>query len=258
MQKRTFDQFTSLMDVHQFISLMTQCPDPTKARRYYNEIMGFDVEGPQEPENIEFVSSRDTQAFDKVPSERDAWPDEVREFVESLEAEGHEVHVQELTVDDLPSTAEGFTNLDDIDDLMAQIGAMIMSEPTENEDTDMLGSDLYDAITSAEVNSSLPDWAAKRCVDGDPIERMTQLCTRNGQVTGNATIFDIVSHRGDSLFYVITDAMNVMKLTFNEMVEMFHPPLYIMKDFPNNETDLVGEFLNDWYIDNAGYPLETY
>lgn len=104
-----------------------------------------------------------------------------------------------------------------------------------------------------EEEEPLPQWAVSRA-HGRYIQKMTQLVTRDGRRTGNATIFDIVydAKYNQTQFWVITDARNVMKLSFNEMVELFHEPKYILMDFPNNQDDQVGEFLNEWYSENIG------
>lgn len=268
MTKRTFDDFMNFLDPHQFMALMRECPNPSKARAYYNDLMGFDKEEP------EFVSSRDTD--NDTTAVEDSWPPELREFVESLEAEGHTVIVHEIDLDD---PDEQCFAVDGMDEIMAEIGATIMGEAPENmfttgfdlgdEDETVVGLDDFDTVLADFIRGNLesglseqllPEWAAKGCLGNPVIERMTQLCTRNGNIVGNATIFDIVYNAeiNEAQFWIITDAKNVLKLSFNEMVELFHIPKYVMKDFLNNEDNSVGEFLNDWYIDNAGYSVDSF
>lgn len=107
---------------------------------------------------------------------------------------------------------------------------------------------MNDAIDS---NDELLPEHVKRIADPDNIERMTQLSTRDGRNIGNAVIFDITVKKDLVLFYCITDAYNIVCLNLHEMHELFHPPKYILEDFPNNEDLDVTTYIENWYDNTA-------
>lgn len=84
------------------------------------------------------------------------------------------------------------------------------------------------------LEEPLPEWAAE-LADDTRLQRMQQLYTRDGRRTGNATIAEIVYlHKYlEAQFIVATDAGNIMKMTYNEVCELFEFGKYIMKEFPN-------------------------
>lgn len=133
------------------------------------------------------------------------------------------------------------------------------SEPQEGNSEDQFFNAINDFFNAAdaeeEFNAILPDWAARAVKVGDDLETMTQLLTRNGQVTGNATVFRITidTHTHEPRIYVITDARNIMVLTMNEVIGMFHPPKYVLKDFPNNDNCEVSDYLDNYYEENLGF-----
>ena len=111
----------------------------------------------------------------------------------------------------------------------------------------ILEDGLEDSFENPEQD--LPDHCERHVTKGE-LERFTQLSTRDGRSTGNAVIFDITIRKGLAIFHCITDACNVIELTMEEMITLFHPPEYILNDFPNNQNGDVSDFLNDWYDDN--------
>lgn len=92
----------------------------------------------------------------------------------------------------------------------------------------------------------MPSWASRR-VNPDMLETMTHLSTRDGRKIGNAVIFDITFNRAieETFFHVITDACNILSLTYYELGEYFHAPEFIAVDFPNN--DAAEEAIMKWY-----------
>ena len=77
----------------------------------------------------------------------------------------------------------------------------------------------------------LPYWAEKLS-SGSYMEDGAQLSTRDGRRIGNAVIILIYNHYGlkEEVAVCITDAGNVLRLTNNELKEIFYPPKYIMKE----------------------------
>jgi len=96
----------------------------------------------------------------------------------------------------------------------------------------------------------LPEWAECKASERH-LERMTQLCTKDGRRTGNGVIFDIVFDylSGEAQFWIITDARNIIKLTFKEVMELFHEPTLVMNDYPNNDDGTVDELIEDFYYE---------
>lgn len=101
-----------------------------------------------------------------------------------------------------------------------------------------------------ETTAPLPDWAERQW-EGVRLERMTQLSTKDGRRTGNAVIFDIVFDfaSSEAQFWIITDAGNILKLNFREVMQMFHEPTLVLNDYPNNEDGQVDDILEDFYFD---------
>lgn len=74
----------------------------------------------------------------------------------------------------------------------------------------------------------IPDWAIGRCNGAYVLG--AQLPTRDGRRCGNAHIIDIEPASWDKTVLVhiaLTDAGNTMKLTLNELEELFYPPMWI-------------------------------
>lgn len=74
----------------------------------------------------------------------------------------------------------------------------------------------------------IPEWAVGVC-KGDYVLG-AQLPTRDGRRCGNAHIIHIVPAPWDesvSVHTVLTDAGTTMKLTRNELEELFHSPMWI-------------------------------
>lgn len=80
------------------------------------------------------------------------------------------------------------------------------------------------------MDEPLPEWAKERA-HGIYTLPNTSLPTKDGRATGNAVLIGRVKSLNPvPTFLVITDAGNKMKLTFNELTELFHPPEYVMKE----------------------------
>lgn len=73
----------------------------------------------------------------------------------------------------------------------------------------------------------LPPWASSRATGGYT-DLMASLPTKDGRLTGNAVIVWRGTRYGIDVTQVVTDAGNSLYLTDNELVELFHPPVYVM------------------------------
>lgn len=84
------------------------------------------------------------------------------------------------------------------------------------------------------VTEQLPEWAQRKA-DKDVLEGLQQLITKYPHKRGNATIIEIVYllKHNEVQFIVGTDAGNIMKLTLNELYELYEPGEYILVDLPN-------------------------
>lgn len=80
-----------------------------------------------------------------------------------------------------------------------------------------------------EMNYPLPDWAVDRVSQGFPAS--SQLLTRDGRKTGNAYLWEWTKshYQTCDVAVVVTDAGNIMRLTQNELTELFHEPWYTMR-----------------------------
>lgn len=77
----------------------------------------------------------------------------------------------------------------------------------------------------------LPEWA-ERTSRPDEYIHGTQLCTKDGRVTGNAVVIETKFSNWDRkvlIYHVVTDAGTEMRLTIGELKELFYPPIYVMK-----------------------------
>jgi hypothetical protein len=85
-----------------------------------------------------------------------------------------------------------------------------------------------------EVDEPLPEWACGKA-DPDNIRIGYTFPTKDGRVTGNATLFDIAYKVDEDqvIFSLVTDANNILRLTPKELNELFHPPVWISIDYPN-------------------------
>lgn len=93
----------------------------------------------------------------------------------------------------------------------------------------------YQYAVSEDYNHDIPDWACDLVPEGLIVVGQ-QLLTKDGRVTGNATIFNIAYdiELGDPKFYCITDAGNIIKLTSQELNNQFYLGKYIMNDYPGD------------------------
>lgn len=103
-----------------------------------------------------------------------------------------------------------------------------------------------DRLPDGDEAGPLPPWASEH-FQGE-LKRGVQLPTRDGRRFGNAVI---LARRFDTVdsYIIITDAMNVMTFTSNEIFEGFHTPQYVMseEDLTKYETDyhlLILKYLN--------------
>jgi hypothetical protein len=71
----------------------------------------------------------------------------------------------------------------------------------------------------------LPEWAIAE-LDGSCLPPGAQLPTKDGRRTGNAHVIEVIPGAlgVPTLFRVLTDAGTEMKLTVNEVDELFHRP----------------------------------
>lgn len=79
----------------------------------------------------------------------------------------------------------------------------------------------------------LPEWAEMKA-HGNYKHIRAALPTRDGRKTGNAVNAGVhrnPDHLLPTVYYVVTDAGNIIRATENEMKELFHPPEYVMKHF---------------------------
>ena len=85
----------------------------------------------------------------------------------------------------------------------------------------------------------LPEWA--RCpAHGNYAKTLAALPTRDGRRSGNAVVIGESDRQWPgvpTIYLVVTDAGNVMRLTLNEMSAMFYPPEYIMLQMLEAHTD---------------------
>lgn len=84
-----------------------------------------------------------------------------------------------------------------------------------------------------EFEDQLPFWAEMAVPaghDGYGYVR-AQLCTRDGRVMGNAVI-ESLEHRpeGKTLYTVLTDMGNRIRMNYAEMADQFHAPKWVMKE----------------------------
>jgi hypothetical protein len=80
----------------------------------------------------------------------------------------------------------------------------------------------------------IPEWA-DRLSDGNRMVVGTQLCTRDGRRVGNAVVVDdkrvlVLGEQTLPLIKVVTDKGNSLNLTESEAIELFHDPIYVMKE----------------------------
>lgn len=80
------------------------------------------------------------------------------------------------------------------------------------------------------IEDPLPYWAETEITDRSYLHLRASLPTRDGRRCGNAVILEIgkSTYTGQPLIIVCTDAGNVLKLSENELKELFHPPRWTM------------------------------
>lgn len=88
-------------------------------------------------------------------------------------------------------------------------------------------------ITQDDIDAfEMPEWA-KAKAEGDYTLPNAQLPTRDGRRTGNGVTIGLSDRQWENsatTYLVVTDAGNILRLTENEMKELFHPPEYVMTD----------------------------
>lgn len=96
----------------------------------------------------------------------------------------------------------------------------------------------------------LPDWAEAHITDGSYLHRRASLPTKDGRRCGNAVILEIgkSTHTGQPLIIVCSDAGNVLKLSENELKELFHPPRWTMSCLLDTHQQAA------WEIDSFVHP----
>lgn len=95
----------------------------------------------------------------------------------------------------------------------------------------------------------LPDWASAHNLGREAVQ-YAQLCTRDGERTGNAIIANVPSETSHT-YYVITDMGNPMRLSVRELNDMFSIGPYIMDEAAvlkrkRQNPEMFGEELSLW------------
>lgn len=107
---------------------------------------------------------------------------------------------------------------------------------------------MNEQILMETLNEPVPEWASRESEPG-VIEPLLQLFTLDGSKTGNATVVSIhveVDHVEYDIDYrtiitVITDAGNIMRLSPDEVFELFQLGDWIMNDYPNPKAEEIIE-----------------
>jgi hypothetical protein len=88
-------------------------------------------------------------------------------------------------------------------------------------------------ITQADIDAfELPEWASHKA-EGDYTALRASLPTRDGRRTGNAVNVGLSDRQWEgvaTIYKIVTDAGNILRVTENEMKEMFHPPKWCMTE----------------------------
>lgn len=141
---------------------------------------------------------------------------------------------------------------DFMDDMLETFGEAIEAE------TQSIKEDFMKLNQIQEIEEPMPEWALHRA-SSKSFVKMTQLNTRDGRETGNAVVFDISMDTAtyEPRFHIITDAGNILTLTVDEMMDMFHEPEWVMKELPNDWDQNVSEKISEWYEKRYG-PINHY
>ena len=87
-------------------------------------------------------------------------------------------------------------------------------------------------ITQDDIDAFLlPEWASGR-TDGDYTHPNASLPTKDGRRTGNAVLIGLSDRQWPDAaitYKIVTDAGNILRVNENELKELFHPPVFIMK-----------------------------
>lgn len=76
----------------------------------------------------------------------------------------------------------------------------------------------------------LPPFVEAIIDDGSYDHIRASLPTRDGRKVGNAVVLGTSCLEGNQWFLIATDAGNLLSLTLSETIELFHPPMFIMKE----------------------------
>ena len=71
----------------------------------------------------------------------------------------------------------------------------------------------------------LPEWAI--ALSNGEIQLGVQLCTKDGRKVGNGFLIDIHDDEPFSLYIVLTDMGNTMRLTLGELQDYYHVGTYV-------------------------------
>lgn len=86
-------------------------------------------------------------------------------------------------------------------------------------------------ITQEEIDAfEMPEWA-KAKAEGDYTLPNAALPTKDGRRVGNSVTIGLSDRQWPemaTIYKVVTDAGNILRLTENEMKSYFHPPKYVM------------------------------
>jgi len=110
---------------------------------------------------------------------------------------------------------------------MRDHGLPFFNRSTEREFLNRVLDILHSSI---EPEEPLPEWATGFAY-GDYTIPYASLPTKDGRTTGNAVNLGLIpSLNPHPTYLVVTDAGNELKLTENEIKDLFHPPVFIMAE----------------------------
>ena len=101
------------------------------------------------------------------------------------------------------------------------------------------------------LEEPLPSWASSLVPKGRIISGQ-QVLTKDGRVTGNGVIFqiDVRQQNDDSeiwntIFHIITDAGNIIKLTQRELFDQYHLGEFLMIEYPGDPNGTKLDYYED-------------
>ena len=102
-----------------------------------------------------------------------------------------------------------------------------------------------------EIEEPLPSWASSLVPKGRIISGQ-QVLTKDGRVTGNGVIFQIdvrqqydASGIWNTIFHIITDAGNIIRLTQRELFDQYHLGKFHMVEYPGDPNGTKLDYYED-------------